>query len=91
MSDRPPGPCPRCRALVLTGVTERPGHEVVLDPEPLDPAGELDAVLDGRRTVTLHTVAGRLTVRGARAIEERPAGTRPREQVLRQHRCEDRP
>lgn len=68
----------------------RPSIEVVLDPEPLDPEGELAAILDGRWTVTLHTGADQLAMRGARAIEGRPAGTRTRELVLREHRCEAR-
>lgn len=84
----PLGTCPRCRTEVLTGVTGRPGIEVVLDPAPLDPVGELDAILDRRATVTRHTLGGQLTLRNGRQITDRPAGTRDRETVLREHRCE---
>lgn len=82
------GTCPRCRAQVLTGVTMRPGFEVTLDPRPLDPPGELDAIADGRRTCTLHTAADQLAMRGWQAITHRPASTRCRELVLAEHRCE---
>lgn len=81
-------PCPRCGARTITGQTMRPSLEVTLDPGPLDPIGELTAVLEGRATCTLHAVAGQLAYRGARQIGTRPAGSRPRELVLREHRCE---
>ncbi|HEX8627081.1 MAG TPA: hypothetical protein VF755_02790 [Catenuloplanes sp.] len=43
--------CPRCPALLLTGVTE--GVPVHVDPVPVTAAGELAAVLSGRATYTL--------------------------------------
>lgn len=88
---RDPGPtdepCPSCRAPVLTGITARPGIAVTLDPRPLDPPAELDAITAGRWTYTLHG-DGTLTPRSGRQITHRPAGTRARETVLREHRCQ---
>lgn len=82
--------CPRCRARTITGVTLPPGFAVEVDPAVLDPAAELEAILEGRWTYTLHTGADQLAHRGARQIEGRPAGSRVRESVHREHRCEGR-
>jgi hypothetical protein len=73
---------------VIEGQTMRPSIEVTLDPEPLDPRGELDAIVSGRWTFTLHTGAEQIATRGARTISARPARTRAREVVLAEHRCE---
>ncbi|WP_018350966.1 hypothetical protein [Longispora albida] len=53
-----PHTCPRCRVLVLAGVAE--GVPVHADPQPVTPAGELDAVLAGRST---YSIVGRELVR----------------------------
>lgn len=80
--------CPRCRAPIHTRHTTRPAIEVTLDPHPLDPPAELEAILDRRWTYTRHGDDGPLTPRSGRQITHRPAGTRLRETVLREHRCE---
>lgn len=77
--------CGRCGAELLTGLCA--GIDVQVDAAPLSPIGELHAVLAGVRTCTLHVVAMELHPRGAQAIRERPAGTRPRQSVHSHHRC----
>jgi hypothetical protein len=57
-----------------------------LDPVPLDAAGELAAVVAGRRTWTLHS-SGAVRLRGAKTITEWPAATVPRQQVYADHDC----
>lgn len=82
--------CPRCRLKTMRGLSDL-GLDVVLDLEELDPRGELDAVVGGRHTWTLHTYAGQIAHRPPRVIIDRPAGTRPRQTVHRDHRCEEVP
>lgn len=77
--------CPRCRALCLAGIDDD-GIGAWLDPSPLDPAGELAALLDGAPAWSpCHGTAG--LIRTAHAIEASPAGSDPWRPVLAAHRC----
>ena len=78
--------CPRCRSKVIEVLTES-GFDVRLDPDPLDPLGELLAAMAGRSTYTRHVGSGAVHHRPARVIRERPAGTRPRQDVHPDHVC----
>lgn len=80
--------CTGCRAEVIAGRDDL-GRDVTLDPTVLDPEGELEAILDGRRTYTLHALTGSIGHRDAWRIKVRPAGTRARQTVHPAHRCED--
>jgi hypothetical protein len=71
--------CPRCHTLILTGVAEGLGARV--DLTPLNPLGELHALLAKRTTYTL-TRSG-LVERHA----ERIAGDHLRGPILAAHRC----
>ncbi len=74
--------CPDCRATVLSGLDE--GIPVRVEPEPVDPAGELAALCDGRRTYGL-VADGTLALRdewrirsgvGLKLYVEHPCGAR---------------
>src|SRR5262245_32367511 len=71
--------CPRCRRVTLTGIAE--GLHTRVDPTPLNPAAELQALLASRRTYTL-TRAG-LVERDAGRI----AGNSLTGPVLPTHHC----
>lgn len=62
-----------------------------VDPAPLSPAGELAALLAGRRTYTLTWVPGRaryeIDVRFPDHIEFRPPGSSPHADVVVSHEC----
>lgn len=80
----------RCHAAVLAGLdAETCAFEVAADPTPLNPLGEALAIVEGQRTWSLHREGGRwvLDRRDAWHITAHPAGTRPREDVVREHRC----
>lgn len=60
-----PATCPRCGGTVLRGIAE--GVTAVVDAEPIDPGGEVAALLTGAWTFTLsgtreliHRDAGRI-------------------------------
>lgn len=63
-----PGTCPRCRRPILTATAE--GLPARVDATPLDPAGELAALLAGLHTYT-HTRWGELVYRDASRIRGR--------------------
>lgn len=83
-------PCPKCKALILAGLDDDEcAFEVAVDPVPLNPLGEALATIERRRTYRLRSEGGRyvLDPRGASNITRRPAGSTPRADVLRTHRC----
>lgn len=77
----------RCTHKGTIEVLTASGFDVRLDPEVLDTLGELRAILAGRRTYTRHTYSGEVHHRPAYKIRERPAGSRPRQDVHAEHRC----
>lgn len=83
--------CNRCGASVLTGLTDPKvcAIDAQVDPAPLNQLGELLARAQRRYTVTARAEAGRYVLddRDSFAIEGGPAGTRPREDVMAEHRC----
>lgn len=82
--------CESCKAAVLAGLDDDEcAIEVAVDPVPLNPLGEALAAVEGRRTYRLRSEGGRyvLDPRTARGITRRPAGSTPRADVLRAHRC----
>ena len=79
----------RCGQTVLAGLSNvgrAAAVHVVLDREELDPAGELAAILDGRRTWTLHHGQD-AWLRGPWRIRAWPAASGWRQAVHRDHRC----
>lgn len=86
--------CPHCRHNVIVGDDdERCALTATCDPQPLTPLGEALARVDGLATYNLAAIRGgyQLWYRGPEHIEGKPAGTNPREDVLRQHRCGNPP
>lgn len=80
--------CRTCRGPVLWGDDDL-GIEVTVDVETIgDPVAELEVIVSGRRTYTLHASAGQLAHRSAGRIVTHPAGTRPRTTVHPAHDCE---
>ncbi|MET9517009.1 hypothetical protein [Streptomyces sp. NPDC002994] len=83
--------CPRCGAPILTARAGRiAALDVTADPQPLDTAAEILALLEGR--LTWHLVEGalgtrRITWRGTTHIRAGPA----RHPVLRDHHCPPQP
>lgn len=83
--------CPRCHAPVLTARAGRVAAlDVVADPEPIGPAAEILALLEGR--LTWHLIVGalgtqRITWRGTTHIRAGPA----RHAVLQDHTCPPHP
>ena len=82
---------PRCPHAGATLVLTEYGFDVRLDPEQLTPLGELRALVAGRATYTVHTSTGAVFHRGAYEIRQRPAGTRPRQEVHAEHACTPTP
>lgn len=82
--------CPVCRAEVRSGDDDL-GIAVIVELRQLDPIGELEAILGGRRTYTLYLFADSLAHRSAGRIVRHPAGTRPRTTVHPAHEHEGRP
>jgi len=82
--------CRRCGLLTVAGCTDtqRAALPYVLDPDPMDAVGELQATVAGRRTWTLHS-SGAVHLRTAAVILTRPAGT-PRQTVHADHACTGR-
>lgn len=80
------GRCRRCRAPVIDVLTEA-GFDLALDPAVLTPLGELRAAVAGHATFTRYTFSGAVHHRPAYKILERPAGTRPRQDVHAVHTC----
>jgi hypothetical protein len=86
--------CRTCSTHTLVGLdNDRCAFEATVDPTPLSPLGEALAIVEGRRTLALHHEAGRyvLDPRAADHIADHPAGSRRREDVLREHRCDTAP
>lgn len=80
--------CRDCGTPTFGGWTAEPcALLVTLDAQALNPEQELTALMAGCWTWTLHAVPFELTMRGARTIRQRPAGTRPRQSVHADHRC----
>lgn len=82
--------CSRCGRRILVALTnggKAAAVDVVLDPDPLTPLGELDAQHAGRRTWTLHHT-GDVHARGARQITTWPAGSGQRRTVHADHQCQ---
>lgn len=76
--------CRKCRQACLAAI-DCDGLDAWLDPVPIHAAGELLALLDGRRTYSLH--AGREVVRRDRHwIRAYPAGAGQRP-AFAAHRC----
>ncbi|MDP1877991.1 MAG: hypothetical protein Q8M17_10610 [Actinomycetota bacterium] len=73
-----------CHAACIAGIDDN-GFDTWTDPTELTPTGELQALLDGRRTWDLHAHRA-LTLRTSISIQHRPAGN-PARPVLAQHRC----
>lgn len=71
----------------VTGGGRCLGLSVTVDLQPLSTVGELHAVVAGLSTYTWHTVSQELHHRTPWTIRTRPAGSRPRQQVLPAHRC----
>jgi hypothetical protein len=86
------GPCRRCGQDTISGLsgTRSAAVDVRVDADPLTPVQELDRLVAGCRTWTLHTVADELHPRPAHVIRTRPAGTRPRQTVHAEHACPGR-
>ena len=95
--DRPTGVTRRARAVacdrgcgqpVMRGFDEDFGGCVVeCDPRPLTQAGEIEAIIAGRRTYELSGIHYlTLWSRNKWRIKARPVGT-PRMEVLAQHKC----
>jgi hypothetical protein len=82
--------CPRCKAKVVVALTpERIAHRFTLDPVPVSPLGELQAVLSGRATVdTVRRGPRKVEINHRRPwhIATKPPGTL-RGVVLAEHRC----
>lgn len=82
-----------CSARVLVGLDDDVcALESAVDPEPLNQLGEALALLEGRYTLSLRR-DGRGFVLDRRhrfEIAAKPAGTQPRTDVVREHRCGSR-
>jgi hypothetical protein len=81
--------CHRCGGSTLVGLSNAGrslAMDVQLDPEPLTPIGELDALHGGRRTWTMHHT-GDVFARGAGRITSWPAGQGQRRTVHADHQC----
>ena len=76
--------CRHCHLPAVAGIDDN-GLTTWCDPGELSPDGELQALLDGRRTWDLYGGTG-LTLRTRSAIAYRPAGDQ-RRPVLAEHRC----
>jgi hypothetical protein len=88
------GTCRRCGTDTISGLTgngRAVALDVTVDATPLDPPGELRALMAGCATWTLHTVADELHPRPPSVIRSRPAGTRPRQTVHPTHWCTPTP
>jgi hypothetical protein len=86
------GTCGHCGRPVLggwSGTGTMLSVQVTVDAAPLpSPEAELAwLAVPGRRTWTLHPVAGQLHPRSARMIRLRPAGIHPRQTVHPEHVC----
>jgi hypothetical protein len=80
----------KCLDLVLVGLDgDTCAFEVACDPQPLNTVGEALSLLEGRRTHTLRREGPGyvLDPRDQHEISFAPAGTKPRRDVVRQHRC----
>lgn len=80
----------KCRDQVLVGLdSDICALEAACDPYPLSRLGEALALVDGRRTLTLRREGPGwvLDWRDAHEITSSPAESRPRRDVVRQHRC----
>lgn len=84
--------CRRCGVSVMRGLdADMAAAAVAVDVQPLSPAGELAALLAGRRTYALTWVAGRaryeIDVRFPDMIEFRPPGSVFNSDVVAGHVC----
>lgn len=83
-----------CRATTIAGLDgDVLAFEAHTDPQPLSVHGEAFALLEGRVTWHLRRERNRyvLEPRDSYDIRRHPATSRPREDVLRQHRCHTAP
>lgn len=80
----------RCGQQVWTGhEAERSGAlPYLIEPEPLTPQGELEAVAAGLVTYCVHA-NGDVHTRTPEKIRRRIAGVHPRMSVHAEHRCPD--
>lgn len=86
--------CRTCRSLTIAGLDDHTcALEAHTDPTPLTPLAEALAAIEGRPTYNLHREGGHyvLDPRDPEHITAHPAGTRNREDVLRQHLCHTPP
>lgn len=86
-----PRRCRRCNDVVVIGLdATQCAIEVHVDPQPLNSLGELLALAEGRRTLSLVATAGGRVLEPRRPEDIRrlpPATPGIREDVLREHRC----
>lgn len=82
--------CPRCGHDVWAGCDAGTGLPVLLDFGALSKLGEALALLDGRLTITMTRLGGKLQIwrRTHFEIKGAPAGTKNRDVVI-EHRCAD--
>lgn len=82
--------CQRCGGALLVGLDDDVcALEATVDPQPLSALGEALALLEGRGTWHLRRERDRFVLdpRDQTNIRAHPAGSRAREDVLREHRC----
>lgn len=82
--------CRRCGQFTATGLDhDRVAMRAIVDLAPLNPAGELVALLTGRRTYLLgfENNAYRIDIRWPESIAARPAGTLRNCDVVAEHKC----
>ena len=79
-----PTTCTRCSQIILTGIAE--ALTIRLDPNPLTPTTELDALLAGRLTWQMNRQR-EAWWRSSGKIAAHPAGNHRDYAVLADHRC----
>lgn len=86
-----PRRCRRCNAVIIVGLdADQCAVQVHADPTPLNAAGELLALAEGRRTLSLLVTGGGRVLEPRRPEDIRrlpPQAPGVREDVLREHRC----
>lgn len=85
--------CHDCGHLVVTGLDhDRTALRATVDLAPLNPAGELTALLAGRRTYVLGFTGSAycIDIRWPESIAAKPAGTFPNCDVVAEHKCHAR-
>lgn len=86
--------CRLCGRPVMVGLDDDScALTAVVDPYPLSPAGEVVALMQGRKTYTLAWAGGRYEIdrRDEWRIEGNPPGSRPTVDVVVNHECGTQP